>query len=213
MTTFQDSKIAIGVPIGSEHVHWRFMTSLVELTKPPRHGLIIRQGSLVDAARNEIVKMMLDHPAGFTHLFFIDDDMTFPQNTLQRLIEMDVPVASSLCFSRVPPFRACVFEREDQGKKGFWKRVDFKNEGSKMEVDGTGTGCMLIKREVLEQIQAPHFAIEWDNGNQRGEDLYFMEKLYQAGIPVTLDTTLKIGHMTSATVERAPEQDKAHVKL
>lgn len=206
-----EARVAFGIPVGSDLVHWRFMASLMEMHKSPQHGLIVRQGSIIDRSRNEIVRLMLDHPARFTHLLFLDSDMIFPQNTLQRLLDLDVPVAGGLYYQRVPPFAPIVFKRDAQGSYTSFKPADLKSP--EQNVDALGTGCLLIRREVLEQLVYPWFAIQWQGSVQRGEDLYFCELCHQAQIPVTLATDLIIGHVSSSAVSRRPDHFEPQLQV
>lgn len=51
-------------------------------------------------------------------------------------------------------------------------------------VDGLATGCLLIKREVLEAMEAPYFEFKYQEHTRdlaEGEDLNFAKKVYQMG--------------------------------
>ncbi len=210
---FMSSRVALGIPIGGDSVHWRFMASLLEMQKTPQHGLVIRQGSLVDAARNEIVTMTLKHPSQFTHLLFLDSDMTFPQDLIPRLLAHDRPVVSALCFSRVTPYNACVFGRKEANGQSRWDRISMEGKSGLVDVDGCGTGCLLIRRDVLEKIGSPWFCIEWKDGIQRGEDIDFAEKCWRNKIPVVVDCSMSIGHLSGAVVEKDPNDAKARIRV
>lgn len=74
----------------------------------------------------------------FTHIFFIEDDMILPESTLDAMIiadkdvvAMDYPVS-----------------KEGQGA------VFYSEEG---QVIFTGTGCLLIKRGVFDELREPYF--------------------------------------------------------
>lgn len=77
----------------------------------------------------------------YTHIWFIEDDMILPESTLeamliadQDVVAMDYPVS-----------------KEGQG-------AVFKNEEG--EVIFTGTGCLLVKREVFDILNSPYFRID-----------------------------------------------------
>jgi hypothetical protein len=211
ITTLNDARVAFGIPVGSDAVHWRFMASLMEMQKPPQHGLIIRQGSIIDRSRNDIVRLMLESPAKFTHLLFLDSDMIFPADTLVKLLACDQPIAGGLYYQRIPPFAPVVFNRDAAGN--YAQRAAAQLTPGPLSVDACGTGCLLIRRDVLEKLAFPWFAIEWAGGVQRGEDLYFCEKSRQAGIGVTLLTDLVIGHVSSAAVQRSPESLEPQLRV
>jgi len=200
-------RLAIGVPIGSEYIPWRFMASLNELQKPSVTGFIYRQGSLVDVNRNEIVKLMLNHPAKFTHLCFVDSDMVFSSDTIVKLAERNKPVVGALCYQRIAPFAAVTFDRKEVSatESKFEKTVAKPDATGLAQVAGCGTGLVLIERSVFEKIPPPWFKIEWNAaGQHRGEDLYFSELCHQHQIPIFVDTTVSAGHLTVAKVDKDP---------
>lgn len=197
MPPFSAAKIAIGMPVGSDTVHWKTMASLLELEKPPMHGLIIRQGSLIDRSRNEIVKLMLEHPAGFTHLFFVDSDMGLAPDVLRRLADHDKPIVGGLCFRRLPPFEPAAF---CVGENGLQPIVLSQPTQMLQRVDVCGTACLLIKREVFEKLPYPWFAIRWQGDQQLGEDLSFGMACREAKIETWLDVSVQVSHASSGMV-------------
>ncbi len=88
----KSSGVQIGLPIKGMMPDELFY-SLMSLRKPP-NTLITKVGDKpVDIARNEIVsKLEKDW------LFFMDSDMTFPPETLERLLSWDLPIVSGLYF-------------------------------------------------------------------------------------------------------------------
>ncbi len=198
------ARVALGVPVGSDSVSWRFMSSVFEMEKTSMHGLIVRQGSLIDRNRNEIVRLMLEHPAQFTHLLFLDSDMIFPQHTLKQLLNHQKPVVGGLYFQRVPPFYPIVFDRIQKENQEI--EYQFLKSASHLtelhQVGAMGTGCLLVERKVFESMKAPWFAIEWKGNEIRGEDLYFAEQCHKNKIPLLLDTNLNLKHMGVGAVEK-----------
>jgi glycosyltransferase involved in cell wall biosynthesis len=61
-----------------------------------------------------------------------------------------------------------------------------------IEADALGTGCMLIKREVLETVGSPWFKCH--DGSAGGEDFYFCEKAKEAGFEVWGDFSVQCNH-------------------
>jgi hypothetical protein len=53
------------------------------------------------------------------------------------------------------------------------------------EADRAGTGCILIKRRVLEKIKKPFETDFNDDGiRRRGEDIYFSDKCKEVGFKI-----------------------------
>lgn len=61
-----------------------------------------------------------------------------------------------------------------------------------VEADALGTGCMLIKREVLEAVGYPWFKCH--EGTPGGEDFYFCERAKEHGYGVWGDFSVQCNH-------------------
>jgi hypothetical protein len=65
-------------------------------------------------------------------------------------------------------------------------------------VFAVGAGCMLVKRQVYEQMPRPHYSVTWndDYSNMVGEDIFFCEKAREHGYEIWVEKTLSnsIGH-------------------
>jgi hypothetical protein len=131
--------------------------------------------------------------AAVTHIFFMDDDMTFPQDALMRLLAHDVPIVSGHYVKRFPPFWPVAMRYV--GPTGYTSLIDFCP--GLQEVDVVGGGCLLIKREVFETIPYPWFEYvsEEHKGVQTTEDVPFCEKAKKAGFPILLDFDVQCGHL------------------
>jgi hypothetical protein len=79
-----------------------------------------------------------------THLWFVEDDMVFPNNTLQQMVGMNKAVVTA-DYPVNKGGRGAVFR--DKGKKILF----------------CGTGCLLVKREVFDELKKPYFRtdIRW----------------------------------------------------
>lgn len=115
------------------------------------------QGTLVDKARNESARMMLNNP-NFKYLCFIDADMSFPPQTLQQLLVTAyhmTPWADAVgayCQLRGSPYLPTI----DTGT-GTWESHDVGM--GPVEVIRTGSACILIKRHVFEQMEFPWYGV------------------------------------------------------
>lgn len=97
----------------------------------------------VDAARSKHATEFLDTPC--THLMMIDDDMAFPADIIGRLLSEDVDIIG-VPYRRktVNPVRFTVRHTKDIIYK--------ENRPHMVEVEGIGTGLMLVKRKVFESL-------------------------------------------------------------
>ena len=75
--------------------------------------------SIVHIAREQMAVQMLRD--GYDALLFLDDDMVIPSDLVDRLVEIDAPIASALCFKRVPPYTPCSHESPWRAERQRWR--------------------------------------------------------------------------------------------
>lgn len=195
-----------------------------DLTGPQRilpHGREMRQLSArtsIASSRNKMARSFLDNTA-CEWLWFIDVDMGFAPDTVDRLIKSADPelrpVMGGLCFSikrertaafyaerfRVQPTVYEYLELADE--VGFRPVMDYGRD-QVVQVAGTGAACLLIHRGVLEAIRAqqgdtwfePITHPDGEKGKPRhfSEDLSFCVRAAAADKPVHVDTAVKTCH-------------------
>lgn len=147
----------------------------------------------------------------YSHIWFVEDDMVLPVDTLQTLVDADVPVATM----------DYPVSKEGQG-------AVFKNKEN--EVVFSGTGCLLVKREVFDKLTKPYFQtdIRWSAANYGDfirmtanrvtnpalegyglHDVNFGIKLWQAGIPIEVIGV--IGQRKLINLGKTGSNDGAHM--
>lgn len=165
-------------------------------------------------ARNKAVQTFLDEGKA-DWLWWIDTDMGFQPDTIDRLIEaadpVERPIVGALCFS----------QREDaeDGMGGYrctatptvfdWAKVDDQYgwqvrwnvpTNTLTRVGGTGAACILIHRSVFEKIEAEHGKVWYDRipntstGQLIGEDLSFCLRAGALQIPMFVHTGVPTTH-------------------
>jgi hypothetical protein len=138
-------------------------------------------GIYIADLRNKAVKAA--QTAGASHLLFLDSDMRFPEDTLDRLLQhnLDIVAAnyvqrtmSEWCVARIDGVPV-----QSQGKSGL------------QVVDSTGTGVMLIKMSVFDEIHyTPWFDTPNDGTTFTGEDVYFCQQARAAEFEIYIDHDL-----------------------
>src|SRR5262249_33554525 len=125
-------------------------------------------GGLVEG-RNLAVKRYLDETP-HEWLWFIDTDMGFSPDTIDRLVQgahpVKRPVIGALCFAlrrlerdgmggrRCAPVPTLyTWARSQEGHVGFTTLWEFPND-TVMQIAGTGAACLLIHRSILEKLRA-----------------------------------------------------------
>lgn len=152
-----------------------------------------------DAARSAISREFLETDCDV--LWFLDSDIAPSPKAFDFLLEyyddwqlagLPYPVFMTPPGGKTQQAIICVYENDGIGLKA----SKIPKEGIKF-VDGLATGCMFIKREVLEKIPHPHFEFEYDQetrGLKVGEDLGFCLKTAALGYRYLTDFSQVCGH-------------------
>lgn len=137
-----DKKLFIGVPVYNS-IDWQFHMSMSDLRQHNQsNGIIIHEhsgDSLVSRARNAITRTFLESDA--THLLFIDSDLVFSLEQIQRIMEHEEDVVGGAYFKKC--------EGEPLGVWNLLDTVEFKGNGL-IEAKYVGTGFLRISRRVFE---------------------------------------------------------------
>ena len=183
------------------------------------HGHIPKETGAghLHAGRNEVARAFLDKSEA-EWLFFIDSDMGFAPDTVDRLVASadpeTRPVVGGLAFAQKSagpgPIGARRFRAnptlyraaEVDNRIGFVPMFDYPPD-QLVEVQATGAACLLIHRTVLERVRSEYgdrwFSfIEVPKGEhgftEFGEDMSFCLRLVAQDIPIWVDTGVKTTH-------------------
>jgi hypothetical protein len=195
-TSVNNAKVAICVPV-RDHVTAAFSYSLAMLMKKCgetglKTTLHMVIGSEIASQRQQLVSTAL--LADCTHILWLDSDMKFPVDILQKLLASKQDIIACNYSTRAAPYLPVAFKSDTD--------MDIrltKEEKGIQPVCAVGLGCMLVKREVYESIPIPHFGVEWndDYSSLIGEDLYFCRKARKNGYKILIDCDLsnEISHI------------------
>jgi GT2 family glycosyltransferase len=142
--------------------------------------------------RNSIVQRALELDC--THLIFLDADMVYPPDTITKLLGHDKDIVGALTFKRWPNFEPLLFA----GEPYKMILIDPIPDGL-VKVTATGTGCLLIKTSVFEDIY-PWFYFSKHEGKPVGEDINFCYDAVKAGYSVYVDTAIRTEHLCNTRV-------------
>jgi len=173
------------------------------------------KGSQVPAQRNLAVHNMRGE-----WLLFIDSDMEFEPDAVQRLVtswevlrtQVEEPVIlGGLCVRRYPPFQPTIFQAVDM-QDGPFRVVEEWGDADYVECDATGMAFVLIPKRTFEAVMGgpmpshedralirPWPYYEWVG--QMGEDFRFCLKAKAAGVRVFVDPNIIIGHVAEVAVD------------
>jgi hypothetical protein len=196
--------------------------------------------SLVTRARNRMVKIFLGTDA--THLLFIDADIGFNPQDVVRLIAHNKEVVcgsypmkgvnyqnlvgnhitSAEQAERLATSHVINFMPADQSKFDGSGPVEMSTEDGLIELKDAGTGFMLIKREVIDQIIEANpqiayqheedgetwwavFDCEIDENRYLSEDYTFCRRWQRLGGKVWLDPQILLDHQGTHTFRGHPQ--------
>lgn len=166
-------------------------------------------GGLVEA-RNDVAAYLLstDHD----WLLFVDADMGFAADSLDRLLEVadptDRPIVGGLCFAlreyapdgmggwcTQPSPTVYQWGTRADGASGFAPMLTYP-VNAVVPVAGTGTAFLLVHRSVFEKIDGDWFTRlrNPDTGQLIAEDLSFCARAHQHGFPVVVHTGVRTTH-------------------
>lgn len=198
------NKLAIGFPLVDPRIHINFFESFVCVEKPSSwvflmptfpHGPLA--GDLADA-RNSIVQQA--QWEGCSKLWMIDTDQVYPTNTLNKMLSHDKDICGVRVHKRYPPFSP-VFLRGAIGKFEYVSDEEMFS-GKLIEVDATGTGCLLFNVAIFDSIPEPWFKFDIHDGKPVGEDIYFCTQAKKAGFKIWVDTSLEVEHLSTIAIGR-----------
>ena len=175
------------------------------------HNLVqVGNIGLTTRSRNLVVKTFLETTEA-AWLLMIDSDERLSIDAFTKLVdaahEKDRPIVSGLVF-------AAFFDDEDglrpvptiyrmDPEKGL-EAIDAYPENQLIEVDAIGTGCILIHRSVLLEMQkqaTPNQGKNWAwfvegaiEGTYFGEDLLFSKRLKSMGFKIHAHTGAILPH-------------------
>lgn len=149
-------------------------------------------GTCLDSQRSKLARDAL--ASGATHIMWFDNDMTFPPDTILRLLARDKAIVGANYSLRQKPVRPTA-RRGDS-----YIYTDHMSSGLEASI-GAGFGVMLTRADVFERMAAPWFnSGETDDGQTIGEDYYFCYRaLSELDEPTWIDHDLSkmVGHVGS----------------
>ena len=221
--------VAIGIPAAwdGRAKFWQCLEKMryYSLTKGIDTVRKRRAGAVVHHARNLIVSDILKLYPQATHLFFTDDDQTFKEDILERMLAADKDILVCNIHRRYPPYIPVV-SREMDDDDLFHPVYVRPSRGGLEQVTSGGTGVCLIKMDVFKKVPFPWFQSEYIQApegreNEPGlinghlfvsEDNRFFLMARHHGYKIWCDFSIEVGHLAEHEVtwrdhERAMAED------
>jgi hypothetical protein len=172
----------------------QFFDSFIQMEKPDYSYLRAMDGK-IDDMRNQIAMQALQ--ARCTHVAMLDADQTYHPKTITRLLSHRLPIVGCLVHLRYPPFHPTMFKKVGAE----YEIIETWEKDALVEVEQTGTGCLLFETEVFRAMPYPWFRFRRNGaGDIVGEDYGFCRDLRERGYRIFVDTSVPAGHLTSLVV-------------
>ena len=208
----QKDKLCIGM-VTDGKINGELAMDFIHIARHPSqrldHIVQVANRGLTTRSRNVMVKNFLEE-VNTPWLLMIDSDERLTMKTFLKLVdaadEKTRPIVSGLVFAAffddddmlrpVPT----IYNMTDSGLKA----IDDYPIDKIIEVDAVGTGCLLIHRSVLLDLQksaTPNQGKDWAwfvegaiDGTYFGEDLLFSKRLKSLGYPIHAHTGAILKH-------------------
>jgi len=179
-----------------------FVKCLLYMKKGDETAVYMKPNSLVYDSRNLLSLYAIEN--GFDQVMWLDSDMMFPPDILQRLESWHEDMVTGLYVKRHSPVEPVIYqelkepERDDTGRLiGQIKPYPYGSaiqNGETFTVAGCGMGCCLTSVKLLKEVWdtfGPAFTpFPW-----AGEDISFCYRVGRLGYKIWCDASVSCGHI------------------
>ncbi len=168
-------------------------------------------GTLIFDQRNKLAQAALDQECDY--ILWIDADMRFPKNTIERLLAHDKDIVGVNATTRTMPVvpTAKNLKVDVEKRENHWYSINSKGKTGIEQVTAIGCGVMLVKAKVFKETPKPWFYFyELPGGKTLGEDVHFCIAAHDAGFETWVDHDLsqEIGHIGQYTYSWSDFKDE-----
>lgn len=175
-------------------------------------------GVRTDSNRNYILSEALK--AGIDYILWLDTDMLYPLNIVEKLLEADKDVIGTIYYKRSAPYSPVVYKLSDNPNFPY-RPIDtpYIPKGKVVEVDGLGFGGMMVKTSVYEAMgddkwvsYGKNFHIPLELPDKESHDLMFCKLAKQYGFKLYVHSSIIAKHIGRiAVTERDYFEHLEHV--
>lgn len=192
-----EKKVLVGLSTGEHVRNANFIPSFLGLDRPSNSLIITVHGQSPATARNTIIKQGLENKC--THIFFMDDDMILPSDTLMKLLVHDKPIVSALYLLRSFPHRPAFFDKAYENGRCKFTFLDKDMKGLVKGVN-CGLGAVLISAEVFKDLEEPYVRLGEIEKDGWCDDVGFFNRCREAGYDIWCDLDAPVGHLANVTI-------------
>lgn len=188
-------KVLIAVPSGGSQktVFTTYLMNLLLRERSRGLDVDLTQNIVPYIDWNRIALAEYAYKNKYSHMLFLDNDMVFPLDILERLLAHDVDVVTTNYVTKGIPARFMALGEDGE------QVVTGGDSTGLEEVMLAPTGTMLIRVDVFRKIEKPWFGTNREKGI--GEDYWFCVRCRERGIKVYVDhdLTKEVGHVGDYT--------------
>ena len=200
--------IMVAVPC-MDMTHTDFMIALTGLQHDGDVSFVYTKSSLVYDARNGLASQAIDR--GFDRVLWLDSDMMFSPDLLQRLskdIDAGMDMVCALYTTRRTPIKPAIFSEisvqlnDDGTAKPIAKTYHDYPKDSVFEVEACGFGGVMLKTSLLKEVK-DKYGLPFSPILGFGEDISFCMRVKELGKKVYCDSRVKMGHIGTRVFSEA----------
>jgi glycosyltransferase involved in cell wall biosynthesis len=193
-TTTKNKKILIGIPT-AKNIESDTFKSLYDLYVPDGYETELQffYGYTIDQVRNLIAEWAKE----YDYLLSVDSDIVLPKDALIKMLNHDVDMVSGVYMQRLHDKQVLeIYKLNDQGGMTNVSAEEISPPGLH-QVSGCGFGAVLIKSDVIRNMEYPHFEYKsaLSHAHTFSEDVYFCKKALETGAQIYVDSTIICEHI------------------
>jgi hypothetical protein len=208
-------KIFIGTPCFEYKVNANYVKSLLEFSKNNiDFKPFFLHDSLITRARNELITQFYENSQNFTHLLWLDGDVSIPASGLQELLNENVNViASPVPIKDLTP-----------GAHQSVRRTYEEIRNYVYKAEAAATGCFLMsKQSVIDLVESSKYYFSDDTSDRKiynvfesgirgqqlmSEDWDICYKLRELGYEIYINSSFPVSHFGFHNYSRGPMLNK-----
>jgi hypothetical protein len=194
-------KIFIGTPCFEYKVNANYVKSLLEFSKNKiDFEPFFLHDSLITRARNELITQFYENSQNFTHLLWLDGDVSIPASGLQELLDENVNIiASPVPIKDLTP-----------GAHQSVRRTYEEVRPYVYKAEAAATGCFLMsKQSVIDLVESSKYYFSDDTNERKiynvfesgirdqqlmSEDWDICYKLRELGYEIYVNSSFPVSH-------------------
>ena len=186
-------RLLIAIPV-YDYMHFQFVECLTRLLRRLDadgidYEVAYQGGTLVYVGRDKLAKRAINQ--GFTHMLWLDADITFSDEILDALLFCGKPFVSGIYHGRREPHASCIF-KQIFPEIDRWQRCDYP--ASAFKIAGCGFGCVLISTEIIKAVFDKNGTAFFPM-RELGEDLAFCKRVADCGYEIWAEPSIQLGHI------------------